>query len=204
MPPSSPASNTYSLAVPESATTAAKHNKKTKITFAEKAARQTERQFRERQKAEEKTRKDEEKAKTVEQKYIKAEKQRVRDAEKEERKKTKEEQAKLRGAEKLRKLEERNKAEEEKNKKARVCHYIGIRRVVTGNPDLPTVTTTSQRIFRPTLQAERDTMCIANRRYSKSDEQPAQLDCGNQGFGRPPRTVTGSVRHPAESSSTGL
>lgn len=114
--------NNSTAVIPGSAdATAEKSNKRTKLTFAEKEARQIEKQFKEQQRTEEKTKREEEKAKKEEEKAKKDEERRVRDAEKEERKKVKEEQAKVRETEKQRKLEEKQKVEEEKNKKARVC-----------------------------------------------------------------------------------
>ena len=127
----SAALNNSTAAIPgPSDDTTEKSNKRTKLTFAEKEAKQIERQFKEQQKAEEKTKREEEKAKKEEEKARRDEERRVKDAKKEERKKVKEEQAKVREAEKQRKLEEKQKAEEEKNKKARVCCYTETRRVV--------------------------------------------------------------------------
>ena len=111
-----------------STATVEKSNKRTKLTYAEKEARQIEKQFKELQKAEEKAKKEEEKAKKEEEEKMKKEaekakkedEKRVRDAEKEERKRLKDEQAKAKEAEKRRKMEEKQKLEEEKNKKARV------------------------------------------------------------------------------------
>lgn len=114
-----------------STASAEKSNKRSKLTFAEKEARQIERQFKEQQRAEEKTKKEVEKAKKEEERYMKDEARRNKEAEKEERKKVKEEQAKVRGVEKQRKMEEKLKAEEDKNKKARVCYYIGSRRAIS-------------------------------------------------------------------------
>ena len=129
---SSVASNTTAAAVPGPlAATVERPNKRTKLNFAEKEARQIERQFKEQQRAEEKTKKGEEKAKRWENKARKHEEKRVKDAEKEERKKLKEEQAKAREAEKQRKQEEKQKAEEEKNKKARVSYYGGSQMAVS-------------------------------------------------------------------------
>ena len=108
LPTNSPAFNIPTATAPDNSTTVAERfSKKTKLSYAEKEAKQIEKQFREQQKAEEKIKKEEEKARKDEEK-------RCKDAEKEERKKVKEEQAKLREAEKQKKLEE-------KNKKARVC-----------------------------------------------------------------------------------
>ena len=108
LPTDSAAFNTFTGIVQEKCTTLAERsNKRTKLSYADKEAKQIEKQFKEQQKAEEKAKKDEEKAKRDEEK-------RIKDAEKEERKKVKEEQTKLREAEKQKKLDE-------KNKKARVC-----------------------------------------------------------------------------------
>ena len=94
--------------------TAEMSNKRTKISFAEKEARQIEKQFKDQQQAEDKARRSA-------QKLFKDE----------ERKKSKEEQAKVREAEKQRKLEEKQKVEEEKNKKVRVSHCKESGRVVS-------------------------------------------------------------------------
>ena len=129
---SSAALNNSTAVIPGSSDdTTERSNKRTKLTFAEKEAKQIERQFKEQQKAEEKTKREEENAKKEEEKARRDEERRVKDAEKEERKKVKEEQAKVREAEKQRKLEEKQKAEEEKNKKARVCCYAESRRTVS-------------------------------------------------------------------------
>ena len=105
IPTSPAASSSCTPAIPDPpAATVETSVKRAKLTFAEKEARQIEKQFKEQQKAEEKAKKEEEK--------------RIKDAEKDERKKAKE-------AESLKKLEEKQKAEEEKNKKARVCHRRG-------------------------------------------------------------------------------
>lgn len=164
----SAASNSSTTANPgPSGATTEKSNKRNKLTFAEKEARQIEKQFKEQQRAEEKTKREEEKAKREEEKAKRDEERRVKDAEKEERKKVKEEQAKVREAEKQRKLEEKQKAEEEKNKKARVCHQYRIKENSIGSADVSTVTATSERFLRPAFHAHCYTKCITNPQHSK-------------------------------------
>ena len=204
MSTSSAALNNPTAAIPGPAdATAEKSNKRNKLTFAEKDARQIEKQFKEQQKAEEKTKREEEKAKRDEEKFKRDEERRAKDAEKEERKKVKEEQAKLREAEKQRKLEEKQKAEEEKNKKARVCYWSDQENRV-GSAEVFTVAATSQCFLCPAFHPHCYTKCITNPRYSKSTEQPAQLDCGDQGDGRPQRTIALVFCHATEDSATRL
>lgn len=170
MPTSSADSNTSTTTIPGSSdATLEKSSKSSKLTFAEKEARQVEKQFKEQQKAEEKTKREEEKARKWEEKARKDEERRVKDAEKEERKKAKGEQAKAREVEKQRKLEEKQKIEEEKNKKARVF-TMGDPKGIIGNADVPTVTATPQCFLRPAFHAERYTKCIARPRCSKPTE----------------------------------
>ncbi|MCJ1456582.1 hypothetical protein MMC28_006944 [Mycoblastus sanguinarius] len=88
-------------------------NKKPKLSFAEKQAKRTERELKDRQKTEDKVKREEEKAR-------KEGERRVKDAAREEKRKAKEEHYKLKQAEKDRKEEERHRKEDEKNKKARV------------------------------------------------------------------------------------
>lgn len=129
---SSAASRTSPVAVQgSSAATIDKSNKRTKLTYAEKEARQIEIHFKEQQKAEERAKKEEEKAKKEEEKAKREEEKAKKDLEKQVRKMMKEEQAKVRDDEKQRKLEEKQKAEEEKNKKAKVCHYTEYWRAVS-------------------------------------------------------------------------
>lgn len=129
---SSAASNTSPAAVQgSSAATVDKSNKRTKLTYAEKEARQIEIHFKEQQRAEERAKKEEEKAKKEEEKAKREEEKAKKDLEKQVRKMMKEEQAKVRDDEKQRKLEEKQKAEEEKNKKAKVCHYTEYWRAVS-------------------------------------------------------------------------
>ena len=139
MPTSSATSNSPTAAIPGPSTaTLEKSNKRTKLTYAEKEARQIEKHFKEQQRAEERAKKEEEKAKKEEEKAKKEaekakkeEEKRIKEEEKEERKKIKEEQAKVREAEKRRKLEEKQKIEEERNKKARVFHFKGSRSAIS-------------------------------------------------------------------------
>lgn len=129
---SSAASNTSPAAVQgSSAATIDRSNKRTKLTYAEKEARQIEIHYKEQQKAEERAKKEEEKAKKEEEKAKREEEKAKKDLEKQVRKMMKEEQAKVRDDEKQRKLEEKQKAEEEKNKKAKVCHYTEYWRAVS-------------------------------------------------------------------------
>ena len=170
MPTSSADSNTSGTIIPDPfSATVEKSSKRSKLTFAEKEARQIEKEFKEQQKAEEKTQREKEKAWKWEEKARKDEERQVKDAEREERKKAKAEQAKAREAEKQRKLEEKQKVEEEKNKKARVFTN-GDPESIIGNAEVPTVTTTSQCFLRPAFHPERYTKCIARARCSKPTE----------------------------------
>ena len=131
MSTSSATSKTITAAAPGASVAIADNaNKRTKLTFAEKEAKQIEKKFKEQQKAEEKAKKEEERTKREEGKARKDEEKRVKEAEKEERKKVKEEQAKAREAEKQRKLEEKQKAEEDKDKKAKVYYCTRSRRAI--------------------------------------------------------------------------
>lgn len=137
-----------------------KSNKRSKLTFAEKEAREIEKQFKEQQRAEEKVKKEIERVKREEERIKREEEKRIRDAAKEERKKAKEQQAKLRKVEKQKRLDEKQKLEEEKNKKARVCFRTSVREVF-GNANLSTVPITPERILCPTVYAKREFEWIA-------------------------------------------